>query len=315
MRRGRSPNSARRSGSSPTTPRPTPTSATPWRDQGKLDEAIAEYREAIRLKPDDAEAHNNLGIALHDQGKLDEAIAAVPRGDPAQARLRRGPLQPRQRPARTRGSCDEAIAAVPRGDPAQARLRRGPLQPRHTPCTTRGSSTRPSPSTARRSGSSPTTPRPTATSGLLLRSQGDYAGALATLRRGHELGTRQPGWRYPSARVGRRGRADGGAGPRLPALLKGEDRPTDVAERLALAQMCYDTKRYAAAARFWARRLAADPKLGDDRQAEHRYNAACAAALAAAGQGEDEPPPDDRARARCRDQALDWLKAELAQRC
>ena len=40
-RRGRSPSSARRSGSSPTTPRPTPTSASPC-SQGKLDEAVAE---------------------------------------------------------------------------------------------------------------------------------------------------------------------------------------------------------------------------------------------------------------------------------
>ena len=82
---------------------------------------------------------------------------------------------------------------------------------------------------------------------------------------------------------------------RLPALLKGEDHPKDAAERLALAQMCYDTKRHAAAARFWAEALAADPKLGDDRQAGHRYNAACAAALAGAGQGKDDPPPDDAA--------------------
>ena len=34
------------------------------------------YREAIRLKPDYAEAHNNLGIALMAQGKHDEAIVA-----------------------------------------------------------------------------------------------------------------------------------------------------------------------------------------------------------------------------------------------
>ena len=32
--------------------------------QGKLDEAIAEYREAIRLKPDDADAHRDLGTRL-----------------------------------------------------------------------------------------------------------------------------------------------------------------------------------------------------------------------------------------------------------
>ena len=76
--------------------------------------------------------------------------------------------------------------------------------------------------------------------------------------------------------------------------------------------MCYDRQCHAAAARFWAEALEADPKLGDDRQARHRYNAACAAALAAAGQGKDDPPPDDAAKAKLRRQALDWLKAELA---
>jgi hypothetical protein len=76
--------------------------------------------------------------------------------------------------------------------------------------------------------------------------------------------------------------------------------------------MCYDTKRFAAAARLWAEAMAADPKLGDDRRARHRYNAACAAALAAAGQGTDDPKPDDAVRARLRGQALEWLKAERA---
>ena len=40
-----------------------------------LEAAVAAGREAIRLKPDDAHAHSNLGNALKDQGKLDEAIA------------------------------------------------------------------------------------------------------------------------------------------------------------------------------------------------------------------------------------------------
>jgi tetratricopeptide (TPR) repeat protein len=43
--------------------------------QGKLDEAIAHHYEAIRMRPDFAEAHNNLGNALFRHGKLDEAIA------------------------------------------------------------------------------------------------------------------------------------------------------------------------------------------------------------------------------------------------
>jgi hypothetical protein len=74
--------------------------------------------------------------------------------------------------------------------------------------------------------------------------------------------------------------------------------------------MCYDTKRFAAAARFWAETLTVDPQLGDDRQAQHRYNAARAAVQAVAGQGNDDPPPDAAAKAKLRAQALDWLEAE-----
>ena len=48
-------------------------------DQGKLDEAVACYRRALELKPDYAEAYNNLGNALRDQGKLDEAVACYRR--------------------------------------------------------------------------------------------------------------------------------------------------------------------------------------------------------------------------------------------
>ncbi len=99
---------------------------------------------------------------------------------------------------------------------------------------------------------------------------------------------------------------------RLPAVLKGMDRPKDVAERLALADVCYDTKHHAAAARFWAEALDADSKLGDDRQLQHRYSAACAAVLAATGPVKDDPPPDAAAKVKLRAQALAWLKAELA---
>ena len=46
------------------------------KEQGKLDEAIASYNKALSIKPDYAEAYNNMGNALQDQGKLDEAIEA-----------------------------------------------------------------------------------------------------------------------------------------------------------------------------------------------------------------------------------------------
>jgi Flp pilus assembly protein TadD len=46
------------------------------RTSGRLSDAIAQYEEALRLKPDDFEAHNNLGIALGRMpGRANEAIA------------------------------------------------------------------------------------------------------------------------------------------------------------------------------------------------------------------------------------------------
>jgi Flp pilus assembly protein TadD len=42
--------------------------------KGRVDEAIVEFQEALRLKPGYAECHNNLGVALDSKGRIDEAI-------------------------------------------------------------------------------------------------------------------------------------------------------------------------------------------------------------------------------------------------
>ena len=99
---------------------------------------------------------------------------------------------------------------------------------------------------------------------------------------------------------------------RLSAIIRGDQQPKDNRERLQLAQRAYDKALHAAAAKLWADALDADPKLAEDRQAQHRYNAACAAALAGCGQGKDDPAPDDAAKAKLREQARAWLQAELA---
>ena len=39
-----------------------------------MDDAIRQYQEALRLQPDDAKAHNNLGIAFYQQRRTGEAI-------------------------------------------------------------------------------------------------------------------------------------------------------------------------------------------------------------------------------------------------
>jgi hypothetical protein len=146
----------------------------------------------------------------------------------------------------------------------------------------------------------------------VLRAQGQYAEALAELRRCHELGSKTPEWPYPSAEWVAETERFAALANRLPAILKGEDRPRDIPEGLIVARTAYDRGHAAAAARLLAEALAADPKLVDDRKAGHRYNAASAAALAAAGRGKDDPPPDDdaKAKAKLRGQALGWLKAE-----
>jgi len=77
----------------PATPTPVPETPTPaasptpsasdhidtgveYAEQGQLDEAIAEYQEAIKLEPDNADAHRNLGTAYGEQGEWEEAAAA-----------------------------------------------------------------------------------------------------------------------------------------------------------------------------------------------------------------------------------------------
>jgi tetratricopeptide (TPR) repeat protein len=45
----------------------------------RLEEALGEFRTAVRLDPNHAEAHNNLGAMLHVAGRLDEAEAAYRR--------------------------------------------------------------------------------------------------------------------------------------------------------------------------------------------------------------------------------------------
>jgi hypothetical protein len=99
---------------------------------------------------------------------------------------------------------------------------------------------------------------------------------------------------------------------KLAAILKGKQTPADVAEQLALADLCRRyKKRYADAARFYAAAFAAQPALADDLSRRLRYHAAGAAALAGCGQGKDADTVDDEKRTHLRQQALAWLQEEL----
>src|SRR5438132_2736256 len=143
-------------------------------------------------------------------------------------------------------------------------------------------------------------------------SKGEYAAALPHVRRGHELGIRDPKWAHPSAQLVRKCERLVDLEGKLPDLLSGKEQPRDSADRLALASVCQDHKKcYAAAARFYAEAFAAEPNLIGDKPSDDRYNAACAAALAGCGQGKDADAPDPKERVRLRLQALAWLGEDL----
>jgi tetratricopeptide (TPR) repeat protein len=59
----------------PTNPRPHYDLGIAFRQQGKNDEAITEYEKALELRPQYEKAHNNLGNILLQTGRDDEAVA------------------------------------------------------------------------------------------------------------------------------------------------------------------------------------------------------------------------------------------------
>ncbi len=69
--------SVRRSRRSRTTPRPTTCSAPSCRQQGRTDEALAEFRKSIELQPESAEAYLSLGQLLQRRGEARRVSAAL----------------------------------------------------------------------------------------------------------------------------------------------------------------------------------------------------------------------------------------------
>jgi serine/threonine-protein kinase len=244
--------------------------------KGRVDEAIDNFHQALQIDPKLAQAHYNLGIALHTKGRLDEAIAEYRKVIDLDFKLAQAHYS-LGLALYTKGLLDEAI--VQYGQAIQ-------LQPNDAEAH--------------------------CNLGLALKKRGDFTQALTALKRGHELGSQRPGWRYPSLQWVRECERLLALEARLPAVLQDQDKPTNTAEQLQFADLCTFRKRYGDAARFYADAFTAQPKLADDLPARHRYNAACAAALAAAGQSSDTAKLDDKERARLRQQALAWLRADLA---
>ncbi len=276
-----------------------------------MDGAIAEYRKAIALDPTFARAHSNLGDALHDQGKLDEAVACFRKAieldanyAPAHVNLGNA-LREQGKLDEAIAECRKAIALDPKLAPAHYNLGLA-LQNKEkldeaAAAYRKAIALKPDDAEAH------------CNLGQVLVQQGQFRQALEERRRGHELGSRRPGWPYPSARWVRYAERFVELDAKLPSFLKREAKPANTGECLELALMCAQYKKLnRAAADFFAQAFAEQPQLADDLGPQHRYNAACAAALAGCGQGKDADQSDAKERVRLRRQALDWLRADLA---
>jgi hypothetical protein len=146
----------------------------------------------------------------------------------------------------------------------------------------------------------------------VLQAQGHFAQALEALRRGHQLGSPRPDWRYPSDRWVKDCQRLLELDIRLPALLKRKDQARDAAEQVEFASLCARKKLNVAAARLYEETFSVKPELAEDLKAAHRYHAA--AVRACCGKGEDVGKLDEKERSRWRQQALDWLRADLVLR-
>jgi serine/threonine-protein kinase len=245
--------------------------------KGQLDEAIVEYREAIRLK-NDFSAHFNLGNALKAKGQLGQAIVEYREV----IRLKKDYPEAHINLGAAlaeRGQLDDAIGYFKEA----ISLNRG---------------------------------HPGAHGGLgeALLQRGRFAQAEASLCRAIELlPPAHPLERHLVARrqLCRRGLA---LEKKLPDVLAGKLQPASDEEKREYAEVCLLIGRYKVSACLYREVFSRVPDLPDELELGHHFLAACAAAQAAAGNGGDADKLEERERTRLRQEALEWMQAELAAR-
>jgi serine/threonine-protein kinase len=281
--------------------------------QGKLAEAIAEYREGIRVKPDDSSAHNSLGALLCDAAHDYEGAAAefrtAIRLQPDCAASAHANLSVALRmQGKVAGEIAELREAI-RLDPDVRRPHNDlgailcdVVHDYDAAAAEFRTAIRLEPDDIAANGNL----------GESLWCQGKFAEAQKALRRARDLARGQP--QRITAIEGNLAQIErqSALATRLPALLRRDDKPKDADEAAEFAELAFRMSHYAASARFNVEAFRTKPALAQDLKAARRYTAARAAAMAGAGKGQDQPPPDERERGKWRQQALDWLEADLA---
>jgi serine/threonine protein kinase/Flp pilus assembly protein TadD len=240
----------------------------------RWDEAIRYWTTAVALRPSSPFAHANLGLALGAKHRLDDAIAEYREA----IRLKKDFPEAHLHlgiALKDKGQLDEAIAEHRKA----IRLKKD-------------------------------FPEAHFSLGHTLFYKGLFNEAIIEYR---EAGRLNPRYDHSGSQWFRNQERFVELDKRLPAILSGEKQPANAAERLAFANLCQmDCKqRFAAASKFYAEAFAADPQLAGDPASFRRYSAARAAALAGCGQGKDAGKLDAKERSRLREQARDWLAADL----
>jgi serine/threonine-protein kinase len=240
--------------------------------QGKHGAAEAAYRQAVTLRPDFALAHNNLGMALSEQQKPG-----------AEAAYRQAiALQPDL--AQAYNNLGVALAEQRKHDEAESAFRKAiALRPDF----------------------------PLAHFNLAdaLKQQARFDEALAFVNQGNDLLPAGNPLREQARPLLLECKRYMALDARLPAILRGAEKPANAAEQIEFARLCVLKKLYAAAAHLYGDALTAEPQLAEAVPAGTRYYAACAAALAGCARGRDTL--DEKERARWRRQARAWLRQDL----
>jgi serine/threonine-protein kinase len=271
-----------------------------------LTEADASLGEAIKLRPDYAEAHEIRAWVLKDQGKIEDAVAAyrtackhyTDKTEAARAYVNLGTLLAEHgRLPEAEETYRQAIKLHPKNADGHSNLGLALGQ--------QGKTREAMESFRAAIAIKPDYSAAWGNLGFDLQREGEFAEALKAFEKSRDLlRPDDPGrprmqqyvdWCARLVDLNRK----------LAKVLNGTVRPEDAGKLVELAQVCAAKKLYGAAARFYKEASAEGPPPS------HRYDAACAAALAAAGQGKDNPPLDEKERARWRKQALDWLKTDL----
>jgi Flp pilus assembly protein TadD len=240
----------------------------------RREEALGFLRVAVAVKPDSPGAHRNLGVVLKEQGKREEAEKECRRA-----------LHLKEDFPRAHNTLGTVLAEQGKWAEAEKEYRRA-LQLKED------------------------YPAAHTNLGVLLAHQGKFGEAILSLKRALELFAPDDSRRTQVQKSLSRYQHLQELDEKLPAILNSEGE-AKAPEKVEFADLCRYKGRYSVAVRFYEEAFAKEPKLAADLAAWHRYNAACAAALAGCGKGEDANL-DDKERARLRQQARDWLTADLA---